>query len=516
MATSDSTGSPPRMTTAEEQSVHRLVDAITDYAIYMLDPDGVVSSWNRGAQRFKGYEAAEILGQNFSRFYTPEDRQTELPRRALDIAAREGRFEAEGWRVRKDNSRFWAHVVIDPIRDETGRLLGFAKITRDVTERREGRLALEQARAALAQAQKLDALGQLTGGVAHDFNNLLQAMSGCLAMIGRRTAEPAVLPLLKAGQQAVDRGARLVRELMTFSRRGDVRLEPIDVRNQVLKMRALLEQSLRADIELHVDLAPDLWTVEADPVQFEMALINLAANARDAMPSGGTLSLTAANAQLPEGNAHGLQGDFVRIEVADSGSGISPEIVERVFEPFFTTKEVGKGSGLGLPQVYGMTRQSGGTARVDSAPGLGTTVTLLLQRAACAAPAPEEVRPAQVPTRRGGRLLMVEDDPVVSTVIAGALEDAGWEVVLCVKADDALPLLAGAAPIDLLFTDVVMPGKLNGLHLAREAKRLRPGLPVLLTTGYSEDVARAEGVLVLAKPYRIEYLISAIDAALAG
>ncbi len=375
----------------------------------------------------------------------------------------------------------------------------------------EQRAAVEER---LRQAQKVEALGQLTGGIAHDFNNLLQALAGCLTLIARRSAEPQLRPLIDAGQQAVDRGAKLVRQLMAFSRRQALRPEPVDVRDRVLGMSDLLARALRADIRLVTDFAPRLWPVAVDPTQFEMALINLAANARDAMPGSGALTIRAVNVTLGEGDPSGLTGDFVRLSVSDTGAGMTPEVAARAFDPFFTTKEVGKGTGLGLSQVYGLVAQSGGAAWIDSRPGAGTTVVLLLRRSAVPPGGAEEARPVAGLSSRGGHVLLVEDDPVVAATVAAALEDAGYTVTGVPNADAALPLLAGPGRLDLLFSDVVMPGALNGLDLAREAVRLRPGMPVLLTTGYSKDIAQADGLRLLPKPYRIEDLIRALDSML--
>ena len=386
-------------------------------------------------------------------------------------------------------------------------------VGRDVTVEKEREAALREAEEQLRQAQKLEAVGQLTGGLAHDFNNLLQALGGCLAMIRRRTDEPKVQPLLDAGQQAVDRGAKLVQQLMAFARREGLRPEPIDVRDRVLAMSPLLERALRADIRLATTFGPGLWSVEVDPTQFELALINMAVNARDAMADGGLLTVEAENTALPPGDPSGLEGEFVRLAVTDTGTGMAPEVRVKAFDPFFTTKEVGRGSGLGLAQVYGLARQGGGMAWIDSEPGRGTAVVLLLRRSTAAVAAVETPPvPVTAPVRRSGRVLLVEDDPIVASTVAAALEDSGYEVARVTTADEALPLLASRARIDLLFSDVVMPGRLSGMDLVREARRLRPTLPVVLTTGYSETVARTEGVRLLSKPYRIEELIRVLNA----
>ncbi|QCG91127.1 response regulator [Azospirillum sp. TSH100] len=368
----------------------------------------------------------------------------------------------------------------------------------------------EKVEAALRQSQKMEAMGQLTGGIAHDFNNLLQALASCLQLVGRRAKEPSILPLLETGHQAIDRGAKLVQQLMAFARRQTLRPEPMDVRDRLLGMADLLTRAIRADITLETQVEPGLWPVEVDPTQFELAILNLAVNARDAMPEGGRLRITARNRP-----ADGACGDLVQVTVGDTGTGMEPEVKARVFEPFFTTKEVGKGSGLGLAQVYGFTRQSSGWVEIDSAPGQGTAVSLFLPRTAKPVAAPALVRALDTARGAGRRLLLVEDDPVVGSMVAAALDEIGYAVLRAANAEEALGLLTdGDLRIDILFSDVVMPGPMNGVDLAHTARRLRPGLPVVLTTGYSEDIARIEGVRVLPKPYRVGALAELLDAAL--
>ena len=498
---------------ASDRRFRLLVEGVTDYAIFMLDPQGRVTNWNSGAELMKGYTTGEIAGQHFSKFYTEEDRRNGEPQRALETAMREGRCEKEGWRVRKDGSQFWASVVIDPIYDG-GVLVGFAKITRDITERRRTQQALEETREQLFQAQKMEAVGQLTGGVAHDFNNLLQALSGCLQMVERRVSDPRILTLLATGHQAVERGAKLTQQLLAFARRQALHPEPVNVRDRLLGTSELLARAMRADIRLELDLQPDLWPIEVDPTQFELAILNLAFNARDAMPEGGTLQIEGRNLSIEPGQAlEGLAGDFVRLVVTDTGTGMSESVLARAIEPFFTTKGVGEGSGLGLSQVYGFARHSGGTARLESTPGQGTTVTLLLPRSAVDALSVPVAAPA-VHGAGGGRILLVEDDPIVGPLVGGSLEDLGYTVVWAASGDAALAILADGGPVDLLFTDIVMPGTMNGVELAREARRLRPNLPIVLTTGYSEQPVAGENFSMLAKPYRIEALVKVLETEL--
>jgi signal transduction histidine kinase len=381
----------------------------------------------------------------------------------------------------------------------------------------------ERARAeeALRQSQRIEALGQLTGGVAHDFNNLLMVISAGLDMIERQTDPARRQWLLQGMRQSAERGATLTRQLLAFSRRQALRPEPIDLARQIGGMGELLDRSLGGDVSVALDFAPDLWPVEADAGELGLVVLILAVNARDAMPDGGTIAIRAENAPgLDDGE---LCGDFVRLAIVDTGTGMPPEVRARVFEPFFTTKDVGKGSGLGLAQVYGFARQSGGTVRIDSRPGRGTTVTLLLPRSS-RAEALEEQCPAEAvgtSVHPGGtaarHVLLVEDDDEVAALVTEMLAQLGFEVTRAASSRAALGALANGRAVDLVFSDILMPGGMNGLDLAREVRRRRPGLPVLLTTGYAGSalrVAEAEGVAVLAKPYRVEVLAAAVRAAL--
>lgn len=268
----------------EEGRFRLLVEAVTDYAIYLLDPSGLVTSWNPGAERVKGYRADEIIGQHFSRFYTDEDREAHLPTRALETAKREGKFETEGWRVRKDGSRFWAYVIIDPIRQPSGEVVGFAKITRDLTERKEAQEKLEKAREFSLQAQKLEAIGQLTGGIAHDFNNLLTAVLGSLELLRKRLPnDPKSIALLENATQGARRGATLTKRMLAFARNYQLNTEATDIPELVRGMTDLLQRSVGPSFNLEIRFPLSLKTVEVDPNQLELALLNLILNARDAM-----------------------------------------------------------------------------------------------------------------------------------------------------------------------------------------------------------------------------------------
>jgi len=364
----------------------------------------------------------------------------------------------------------------------------------------------------LRQAQKLEAIGRLTGGVAHDFNNLLMVISGGLQMLRRRSDPDLRERLMDGMQQAANRGAGLVKQLLAFSRRQNLKPEPINIVRQIGGMRELLERSLRGDVHVKFEFADDLWTVEVDPGEFELVVLNLAVNARDAMPGGGFITVRAENCVGL--NFANLHGDYVRVSVSDTGSGMSPDILEHVFEPFYTTKDIGKGSGLGLAQVHGFASQSRGAVRINSLVGRGTIVSLYLPRSDKTPPDQQSDNlPAQSDSSFMGSVLLVEDDNEVAKLTTEMLRELGFEVVCVASATAALGALANARPIDLVFSDIMMPGGMNGIELALEIRKRRQGLPVVLTSGYADAArlaAQAEGIRILAKPYRLEELSAAL------
>lgn len=501
-----------------QEEFRLLVQGVTDYALFMLDRDGRVNSWNSGAERIKGYSREEILGHHFSRFYTEEDREAGLPGKGLHQAATEGRWETEGWRVRKDGSRFWAHVVIDAIRSEAGELLGFAKITRDITERKNAERELDQAREALFQSQKMEAVGQLTGGVAHDFNNLLTVIIGGLDTIARSKPNETVRVrrALEMSRHAADRAASLTSRLLAFSRKQALAPMPTDLNKLVGNMADLLHRTLGEQIELESVLAPRVWTVEIDQNQVESAILNLAVNARDAMPSGGKLTIETQNTYLDESytatDAEVRPGQFVMICVSDTGSGMSKSTLARVFEPFFTTKETGRGTGLGLSMVYGFVKQSGGHVTIYSEEGEGTTVKLYFPRhQSSEEPLVEEMNEREyLLASEDEVVLVVEDNPEVRAFSVNSLSELGYRVLQAGDAEAALAILRSGQRVDLLFTDVVLPGR-TGKVLADETLIARPGLKVLFTTGYSRNAiihhGRLDaGVRLLEKPFTFDQL----------
>jgi PAS domain S-box-containing protein len=487
-----------------ERNFRLLVEGVADYALYMLDPTGTITSWNIGGQRIKGYAPEEILGEHFSRFYTEPDRANGKPHRALQIAREQGRYEEDGWRVRKDGTFFWASVVIDPIYED-GNLVGFAKITRDMTERRGTQLKLEQMQKQLAEAQKLDALGQLTGGVAHDFNNLLMIISGSLHILRKGIGnEPRVQRALTAIETATKRGAALTGQLLTFARRQSVNPQSVDVAERVNAVREVIETGVGGNVTLEFDLPATALPVTVDTSEFETALVNLVVNARDAMPGGGTITIAA---RTQAGNEESGGNPYVAISVRDTGSGIPADVLDRIFDPFFTTKPVGKGTGLGLSQVHGFAHQAGGTVKVRSELGKGTEITILLPREANASPADE----IDTSERGGsGTVLLVEDNPDVASVSISLLEQLGYTVRRVADAEAALRAIEHDG-IDLVFSDIVMPGKIDGLALAHRLRQIRPGLPILLATGYSDAAINVRGDFpILRKPYEIHELSQAI------
>jgi PAS domain S-box-containing protein len=492
-----------------ELSFRLLVEGVADYALYMLDPTGVITSWNVGGQRIKGYSPEEIIGRHFSCFYTETDRGNGKPFRALRTAKEQGRYEEEGWRVRKDGTFFWASVVIDPIR-EGGNLVGFAKITRDITERREAQLKLEQMQRQLAESQKLDALGQLTGGVAHDFNNLLMIISGSVHALKKGLGNDAkLLRAVSAIETASRRGAALTSQLLTFARRQSVNPQAIDVVERINAVRDVLDTGVGSAVALAFDIDANIWPVIVDVAEFETALINLAINARDAMPGGGTITIAVRNHTLAgQFNAgEPAAGEYVAISVEDSGTGIAPDVLGKIFDPFFTTKPIGKGTGLGLSQVHGFAHQAGGTIRVSSELGKGTTVTILLPREHVS-PQSDHIR--AVNAGGSGTVLLVEDNPEVASVSTALLEQLGYTVRRVADAEAALREIERDG-IDLVFSDVIMPGKMDGLGLAVRLKQTRPDLPILLATGYSDAAVNVRGDFpILRKPYEIHQLSEAI------
>lgn len=487
-----------------------LFDSIVDYAIYMIDPDGVVLSWNRGAERIEGYTAAEVLGRNFAMFFSPEDQAAGLPRRLLATAASEGRAATEGWRLRRDGGRFWADSVTDRVLDDDGRLIGFVKIVHDDS----ARFALESAREQVVRAQRSETMGRLTGGVAHDFNNLLTALGATMELIRRYSDDERISRLLDTAGISLQQGQRLVSQLLAFAGKQVLRPEPSDLNELILALDALLRQASAENIVFRLDLGDRLGRVSVDQAQYQAALVNIVVNAREAMPEGGILTIATSRLEnhVPEGSPPDARpGPYIVTAVSDTGCGMPPEVAARAVEPFFTTREEGRASGLGLSQAHGFANQSGGRLVIDTEPGDGTTVRLVLP----ALPSEDRARARQ----ERASILVVEDDEVVRALVVEMLQTHDFEVDAAPNGSVALEKLRSDVAYDVLFTDIVMPDGPNGLELAEIAQSLRPELRVLLASGYTRHHLRAQqglkdSVRFLPKPYRMNQMISALESLL--
>ena len=497
-----------------EEQFRRLVQGVSDYAIYMLDPSGNVSSWNFGAERIKGYRPDEIIGRHFSTFYTLEDRAAGMPQTALGIARAEGRFERDGGRGRKDGTRFWARGAIAATRGDDGQVIGFAKITRDITEKMETQRALEQAREELFQSQKMEAIGQLTGGIAHDFNNLLMAVLGSLEILKKRMPQDRSLTsLVDNAMQGAQRGAALTQRMLAFSRRQELHMEPIDVSGLVRGMMDMLSRSLGPLTRIETSFPIRLPTILTDPNQLEMAILNLVVNARDAMPSGGRILLRAAEESVPSGKGPLPSGRYVRIAVIDEGEGMDAKTMEQAITPFFTTKGVGKGTGLGLSMVQGLASQSGGRLMLKSRLGEGTTAELwfpvvtLEQVAEVTADPPQRAEN----TPRGLRIVAVDDDGLVLMNTTLMLEDLGHTVFEAMAGPEALEIMR-RQPVDLVICDHAMP-RMTGAELAEVIREEWPEMPIILATGYAElpEGTQIANLPRLGKPFSQAQLADAIS-----
>jgi len=479
-----------------------LIEGVVDHAVFVLDKSGRVASWNSTAQHIIGYSADEIIGKHFGVLYRPDERRSGEPNRVIELAIKNGKQAVEGWRMKKDGTLFFVTGSITAIRDETGVLIGLANVIRDATERRDTQEQLVEAREQLAMAQKMEAIGKLTGGIAHDFNNLLMIIGGN-AQTFKRLLDPKLPKAIEAIQIAAKRGESLTRQLLTFSRRQHLSPTIVDLNANIHNLRPMIESSLRGNIVYKEVIDPEIWPVKVDLAELELAIVNIAVNARDAMPNGGTFTVAAGNVQVnDEAGAEPPERGLVAVSFTDSGVGIPPNLLSKIFDPFFTTKEVGKGTGLGLSQVYGFVHQAGGTIEAESRVGQGTTITVYLPActekdlAARDSTALEAARPPR-PT-----VLIVDDSAEVAEVTSSLFEDLGFDTDYSDSADAALKLLAEGTKIDLVFSDIVMPGTIDGVGLAREIRARYPHLPVVLTTGYS-DAAQAvpADLKILRKPF---------------
>ncbi|MBV8168390.1 MAG: response regulator, partial [Alphaproteobacteria bacterium] len=484
------------------RSIHqRIVEASADLVL-VVDRAGVYVHVSPSSLPILGHRPEDMIGRNGVEFVHPDD--LELTRAELRKTRRTGQtchFEARY--AHKDGravSLAWAGLW-----SETDQRYFFTG--RDMTER-------NAAEAQLRQAQKMEVVGQLTGGVAHDFNNLLGVVVGNLDLLKERVdaaTDAESVELLGEALDAALRGADVTRQLLAFSRRQPLQPKRVDPNQTVRTMAKLLRRAIGAAIEVRLVLPDDVWPVLIDPAQLESALLNLAVNARDAMPQGGTLTIETANCTFDTDDDAAAYidrpaGDYLVVAVSDTGSGMPPEIVARAFEPFFSTKGVGKGTGLGLSMVYGFVKQSGGDARIYSEPGRGTTIRLYLPRAQTGTGPADRVEAEAAGSRGGERVLVVEDNPALRRLSARQLRDLGYAVIEAANGPEALAMLGSGVSVELLFTDVVMPGGLDGQELAQRAQAMRPGLKVLFTSGFTAaagtagDVALADRLLT--KPFR--------------
>jgi PAS domain S-box-containing protein len=497
-----------------ENQFSLLVRNVTDYAIYVLDLDGNVRTWNAGAERIKGYAAHEIVGRHFSRFYTQEDQAKGEPMQALHTAAREGRFATEGWRVRKDGGVFWASVVIDVILDDR-EIVGFAKVTRDLSDIKKARLDLERARDALFQSQKMEAVGHLTSGVAHDFNGILAGVLGSLEILRKRLLEdPSITPILDNAIQTAGRGASLTQRMMAFARRQELSPEATDLRSLVIGMTAILARSVGPAIAIETRFVDSLGPVRIDPRQFEIAILNLVLNARDAMPDGGRIIIAAREQDV---DSNGNQGDlicgrYVRLSVGDDGDGMDEGILSRAPEALFTTKYPDQGSGLGLPTVYDFAERSGGRFVLRSKKGKGTVAELWLPKSSGPAltPAGASVRPTgagHFPEAVQVVVLAVDHDRLSLMQTSAMLTNLGHRVLFATSGETALEMLRGKERIDVVLIDHSMLG-ITGAELAEGIRLEWPTLPVIFATPLADPILQQ-----IPKPFHQGDLAAAITQA---
>ncbi|AKZ64693.1 histidine kinase [Herbaspirillum hiltneri N3] len=490
---------------ASEQQFRMLVQGVTDYAIYMLSPEGKVTNWNAGAQRIKGYTAEEVIGTHFSNFYTETDRNDGLPERALMTAAEQGRYEQEGLRVRKDGSTFWAHVIVDAIRSELGDLIGFAKVTRDVTERRETALALARANAALFQSQKMEALGQLTGGVAHDFNNLLAVASSGLQLLTVQFPELENSRSMESIRRALSRGAILTQQLLSFARQQPLQPETHEVNTLIADFESVLRRAGNSSIQFDIRKHPTPVMVRLDATRFETSLLNLVVNATQAMPGGGKVTIATDKLTLRDKAVGTLpSGVYAKISVTDNGSGMTPEVQARVFEPFFTTKEAGQGTGLGLSQVYGFITQSGGEVTLSSEVGVGTCFTIYIPVDTDA----DAENAQNADKQRTETVLIVDDQLDLLDITAELFRTMGYEAYTATNGAEALEVLERAPQIDILFTDVIMPNSISGIELAQITRQRHPTTKIILASGHpfpalTSNQQLSKEFAFLNKPYQL-------------
>ncbi|MFC5437201.1 PAS domain S-box protein [Rhodanobacter umsongensis] len=551
-----------------EERMRLIVEGARDYAIFTTDPQGRISQWSSGAAAVFGWNAEEAVGCSVDIIFTPEDRRARQPEKEMALARTHGIAPDVRWHLRRDGTRVFIDGRMSALRGPHGELRGFLKIGQDITERRaaedqlqqseaalrhltetleaqvdartaELRRAVEalhaearehaQAEEALRQAQKMEAVGQLTGGIAHDFNNLLAGIIGSLDLMHTRVAQGRYNDLgryLTAARGAADRAAALTHRLLAFSRQKTLDPKPTNLNELVHGMAELLRRTIGPHITMEVIGAPALWTARCDTNQQENALLNLCINARDAMVEGGRLVIETGNVQLDVDQANALDvpaGPYVCLRVTDTGSGMPPDVIARAFDPFYTTKPQGQGTGLGLSMVYGFARQSGGQVHIDSTPGHGTSVAIYLPRyegpAEIDAPHDRTATAPEAEAGATGVVLVVDDEPTVRILVGEVLRECGYTTLEAGDASTGLRVLQSLAPVDLLVTDIGLPGGIDGRQLADRARLTRPALKVLFITGYADSARLGTlepGMQVMAKPFSLDALASRIGDMLEG
>ncbi len=486
-----------------EERFRLLVSCVKDYAIFMLLPDGTIASWNEGAERAKGYSAGEAIGKHFSMFYTPEDRASGKPAYLLRQAFEQGRVEDEGWRVRKDGTRFWADVILTAVKDEKGRLRGFAKVTRDVTERKLAAQTITEKQQQILELQKMEAIGRLAGGIAHDFNNLIAGILGCAD-----TLEPTMIPNSEAAeevrqiQKACERAGNLTRQLLAFSRRQIASPTVIQLNDEIAELQKMLVRLIGSDVRMEMRLAPALPPIKMDPGQLQQIIVNLVLNARDAMPSGGSLTLQTQLVKLDELSATQEfsipSGEYIMLSITDAGTGMSADVRQHIFEPFYTTKPLGKGTGLGLATVYGIVQQNSGMIMVYSEPNVGTSFKIFMpihSDGAHPQQGGDDPSVSAAAWQGSETILVAEDDPLVLRNTVRSLQGRGDTVLSAADGQAAMEMLGKVqGKIDLLITDVMMPN-MNGKELADAVHQSLPALPVIFMSGFSADLVTERGIL---------------------
>jgi PAS domain S-box-containing protein len=512
---------------ASQERFRLLTEGVRDYAIIMLDPNGAIVSWNTGAERLTGFRTDEAIRAHFGKLFQ-EDESDAHASRLLEHAAKLGRYEEEGWRVRKDGTRFWASVAVTTLYDPAQNVVGYAKIVRDLTERREAASALRRSEDHLRQAQKMEGIGRLAGGIAHDFNNLLTAIQGHAQFL-LEDLDPESGPFADAEEikKAADRAATLTRQLLAFSRRQVLQPQVLDLNAVIGDMQKMLRRVIREDIDLITTLDDELWPVHADAGQMEQVLMNLVVNSRDAMPSGGTVTIQTSNVRVDRAfGSAGLTvrpGRYVQIAVTDSGIGMEREIQTKIFEPFFTTKPEGQGTGLGLATVYGIVKQSGGSISVYSELGRGTTFKVLIPWADDGTAADADALDGRSSELARGweAVLIVEDDVALRTVTSKTLQDRGYSVLEAESGEEALRLAAEYdGPIDLVLADIIMP-RMSGRRLAESLRSMQPAMRVLFMSGFTRDEVVRQGLMekgaaFLEKPFGADKLAGKVREVLDG